>query len=158
MHECWSNSHSTVRKAFLEHLCHLFWKGGRPGESWLHYNMVGPLRAMKMLQTRVQRMRDTSWMSQCSRIPRSSWFGTGPGPWPWRPVGGRNWPGSLRLQTGTPADRSEAGPAWRSPPSASRPGIWAQRTPVAGGAEDKHMCYAPGFGKSLSRCVISLTG
>lgn len=72
-----------------------------------------------------------SWMSQCSRW--SSWVGTVQLQRQRQPQGRRSWPGSLGFQTGTPADRSGAGLAWRSPPLPFHHGTWAQRTNAAEG-------------------------
>lgn len=93
-------------------------RGGTPGESCLHYDVVDHLsnHAMKMLQTRVQLRSDTELIVFMGVVvqhgmPRSSWAGTVPRPWPWQPQGGQSWQGSLRLPTGTPSGRLGAAPA-----------------------------------------------
>lgn len=109
-------------------------------KSCLHYDVVYHLRyhAMRMLQTGVQLRSDIElilFMDVAVQhgMLHFSWVGIVPRPWRWWPSGGRSWPGSLRLPTGTPADRSGAGPAWRSLSSIFHRETWAQRTPATGG-------------------------
>lgn len=69
-----------------------------------------------MLQTRVQLRSDAElivFMDVAVQLGMlcSKWVGTVPRQWRWQPQGELSWLGSQRLLTGTPVDRSGAGPA-----------------------------------------------